>query len=195
MTKPARSALALLLVLSPALVGCATSDPAEPAGSAMASESMAMDDSMSDGAMTDDAMESDEAMDAMEPDAMSDEAMDDSMSDGAMADDAMMADHGAWIDQATYEADPATYHAAGDVVLYFSATWCPTCKETVANLDRDGVPAGLTVVRIDYDDNAALKKKYGITYQHTFVQVDADGNQLATFTGTLTGEAIAAETV
>ncbi len=180
MVKPGPSALSLLLVLSPALVGCATTDPSGVTDSVMASEAEdAMDAMAEDGG------------DAMAEDAMAE----DSGADEAMDSDAMMAKHGAWIDQATYEADPASYHAAGDVVLFFSATWCPSCKETVDNLDRDGVPAGLTVVRVDYDENAALKRKHGVTYQHTFVQVDADGEQLARFTGAVDGEAIAAGTV
>lgn len=114
--------------------------------------------------------------------------------DQAMGDEAALATGGAWIDQADYEADKAAYHAAGDVVLFFNATWCPTCKETVKNLDVDGTPAGLTVVGVDYDSNADLKRYYGVTVQHTFVQVDADGEQLAKFTGSTTGEQIASRT-
>ena len=112
----------------------------------------------------------------------------------AMAEDAAMAKEGAWIDQAAYEADPATFHQAGDVVLFFNASWCPTCKATVESLDADGVPAGLTVVSVDYDAANDLRKQYGVTVQHTFVQVDQQGNQLAKFSGAPSGEAIASQT-
>lgn len=98
---------------------------------------------------------------------------------------------GAWIDQATYEADPASYHGSGAVVLFFNASWCPTCKETVGNLDTDGVPAGLTVVDVDFDASPELRRQYGVTVQHTFVQVDSSGEALGKFTGSLTGEEIA----
>ena len=112
----------------------------------------------------------------------------------AMAEDAAMSKEGAWIDQAAYEADAATFHEAGDVVLFFNASWCPTCKATVESLDADGVPAGLTVVSVDYDAATDLKKQYGVTVQHTFVQVDEQGNQLAKFSGAPSGEAIASQT-
>lgn len=102
---------------------------------------------------------------------------------------------GAWVDLAAYEAGPAAYHDTGDVVLFFNADWCPTCQATVASLDADGVPDGLTVVSVDFDDSDALRQRYGVTVQHTYVQVDADGEELATFTGSLTGADIAAATV
>ena len=108
---------------------------------------------------------------------------------------AQTASSGAWIDQATYEANPQRYHDAGNVVLFFNAAWCPTCREAVANLDANGVPAGLTVVSVDYDSASQLKREYGVTVQHTFVQVDSSGAQQTKFTGALTGEQIASKTV
>ncbi len=109
--------------------------------------------------------------------------------------DEAMAAQGAWIDQATYEADPAKYHAAGDVVLFFSAAWCPTCQASVESLDRDGVPAGLTVVKVDFDSQTELKRTHGVTVQHTYVQVDESGTSLAKWTGSVSGEDIAAKAV
>lgn len=105
------------------------------------------------------------------------------------------ATEGAWIDQATYEADKASYHAAGDVVLFFNASWCPTCQQTVRALDEQGAPPGLTVVSVDYDSADALRQQYQVTVQHTFVQVDEAGEQLAKFTGSVTGADIAGQTV
>lgn len=105
------------------------------------------------------------------------------------------ATEGAWIDQAAYEANPQQYHDAGDVVLFFNASWCPTCQETVSNLDAEGVPPGLTVVSVDYDGASELKQEYGVTVQHTFVQVDQSGAEQAKFTGALTGEEISSKTV
>jgi hypothetical protein len=64
----------------------------------------------------------------------------------------------------------------------------------VESLDADGVPAGLTVVSVDYDAATDLRKQYGVTVQHTFVQVDPAGNEVAKFTGAPTGEAIASQT-
>ena len=138
-------------------------------------------------------MEMEPSASAMEKEP-SESAMAKDPSESAMAEDAAMAKEGAWIDQAAYEADPATFHEAGDVVLFFNASWCPTCKATVESLDSAGVPAGLTVVSVDYDAATDLKKQYGVTVQHTFVQVDEQGNQLAKFSGAPSGEAIASQT-
>ena len=52
---------------------------------------------------------------------------------------------GAYIDYADYKAGPQAF-AAGDVVLFFNATWCPTCQEAVKNLESADFPDGLTVV-------------------------------------------------
>lgn len=92
---------------------------------------------------------------------------------------------GAYIDYAEFESEPQAY-AAGDVVLFFNATWCPTCQEAVKNLESARFPDGLTVVSVDYDSNLDLRKKYGVTTQHTFVQVTPDGEQVKKFTGSTT---------
>ena len=135
-----------------------------------------------------------------EPAAASESAMEKAPSQSPTAmekegeEDAALAKEGAWIDQAAYEADAATFHESGDVVLFFNASWCPTCKATVKSLDAEGAPAGLTVVSVDYDAATDLRQQYGVTVQHTFVQVDEQGNELAKFTGAASGEAIAAQT-
>lgn len=64
------------------------------------------------------------------------------------------------------------------VVLFFHAPWCPFCKtaDTAFKENMSKIPAGVTVLKTDYDSNDALKTKYGVVYQHTFVQIDAQGN-------------------
>ena len=101
----------------------------------------------------------------------------------------------AYISWADYQADKAAYDAGGDVVLFFAAPWCPTCQRADKNLKGSGVPEGLTVVKADYDSSTALKKQYGVTVQHTFVQVDPSGKALAKFTGSDTAGEIAGKTV
>jgi thiol-disulfide isomerase/thioredoxin len=68
----------------------------------------------------------------------------------------------------------------GSVVLFFNASWCPTCRVAVRNINDslDSIPGDLTILSVDYDDSTDLKRKYGVTYQHTLVKVDKDGNQL-----------------
>jgi len=102
---------------------------------------------------------------------------------------------GQYIDYATYQQDPASYAANGDAVLFFNAGWCPTCRAAAANFETASFPVGLTVVSVDYDDNTALRQQYGVTVQHTFVQVDASGNELAKWTGSTNVDDVASQTV
>lgn len=101
---------------------------------------------------------------------------------------------GVFISYQDYEADPAAY-VDTDVVLFFNATWCPPCKETVDNLQSDpgSIPAGLTIVAVDYDDSMSLRQRYGVTIQHTFVHIDGEGNELGKWAGSMTAAEILSE--
>lgn len=70
-------------------------------------------------------------------------------------------------------------------VLFFHAKWCPTCiaANIAFNNNLDKIPADVVLLKTDYDSEKELKAKYGITYQHTFVLVDAQGNALAKWNG------------
>jgi thiol-disulfide isomerase/thioredoxin len=74
--------------------------------------------------------------------------------------------------------------AQGPTVLFFSASWCPTCRAAMRELESDTKRLGDTVVVVvDYDRAADVKKRYGVTYQHTWVQIDAEGRKLAVWSG------------
>ena len=66
-------------------------------------------------------------------------------------------------------------------VLFFHAAWCPYCREGDAKLSE--LYATQTFVRstykVDYDTATALKKKYGVTQQHTFILINEMGNEIA----------------
>ncbi len=76
-------------------------------------------------------------------------------------------------------------------VLYFYANWCPTCRPADANFKAnvDKIPEDVVVVRVNYDDSDTdeeeeqLADKYGITYQHTFVEIDGDGKEVQKWNG------------
>ena len=82
----------------------------------------------------------------------------------------------------------------GDVVLFFHASWCPYCRAAEADINKNLsiIPDGVHILKTDYDSNTALKQKYGVTYQHTFVQVDAQGNLIKKWSGSETLSAILA---
>lgn len=83
--------------------------------------------------------------------------------------------------------------AGGHVVLFFHAAWCPTCRAANESLTANAIPDGLLVLKTDYDSSTELKKKYGVTSQHTFVQVDAEGNMIKKWLGSGTATEIAAQ--
>ncbi len=85
----------------------------------------------------------------------------------------------------------------GQTVLYFHADWCPICQALEPSIRQhlSSLPAGLTILKVDYDTATALKQRYGITYQHTFVQVDSAGNTMKLWSGSTDAAAIAGELI
>jgi len=69
--------------------------------------------------------------------------------------------------------------ASENTVIFFHANWCPSCRAADAGISGGEIPSGLTILKADFDTQTDLRKKYGVVAQHTFVQVDADGNQVA----------------
>jgi thiol-disulfide isomerase/thioredoxin len=99
---------------------------------------------------------------------------------------------GSYVDYSAYTQDKATYDRSGAVVLFFHASWCPSCRQTEEALTSQAIPDGLTVVKTDFDTSTTLRQKYGVTVQHTFVQVAPDGSELAKWTGSVSPADIAA---
>lgn len=88
----------------------------------------------------------------------------------------------------TYEAyspDKLARAESGDVVLFFHASWCPSCRGLNSDIEANAsaIPEGVSILKVDYDKEAELKKKYGVTYQHTLVQVDKDGTMIKKWSG------------
>ncbi len=78
-------------------------------------------------------------------------------------------------------SDMAIAEATGTKVLFFHAPWCSQCRSIEAGIKEQGVPEGITIIKVDYDTNQALRKKYGVTLQTTFVKVDDQGEQLSKY--------------
>ena len=136
------------------------------------------------------------AAEVAKPEEMESEVADsDEMGSEVAGSEEMESAPGSFITLADYEGAKDTY-AGNDVVLFFNASWCSTCKEARENLEADpsAIPAGLTIVKVDFDDSDELRQKYGVTVQHTFVQIDSDGNELAKWNGSVTADEIASQT-
>ncbi|MDQ2973110.1 MAG: thioredoxin family protein [bacterium] len=118
-----------------------------------------------------------------------DEAMMKKNEAAAMEEDKMAKEGDAMAVKGSYTAyDQAKLANAekGDVVIFFHAGWCPKCKESDKNFSASVTPEGLTLLKVDYDNSTELKQKYGVTMQHTYVQVDKDGNEIKQWNGSYT---------
>lgn len=75
----------------------------------------------------------------------------------------------------------ATADAEGRTILFFHAPWCPQCRSMEADIVAEGVPAGVTIIKVDYDTHQDLRRQYGVTLQTTFVEVDRAGEALQNY--------------
>jgi len=140
-----------------------------------------------------------EAMEQKEKDAMM--KADTTETDSMMKKDetSMMDKSDTMMKAGSYEAyapeKVALASATHDVVLFFRASWCPTCRAVDADIKTNlsKIPESLAILDVNYDNSTALKQKYGVTYQHTFVQVDKDGNLIKKWSGSPTLSALVAE--
>lgn len=118
--------------------------------------------------------------------------------DASMQHDTMMktgdamAAHGSYVSLADYTANTAKY-ADSKRVYFFHASWCPICKsiDQEVTADMSKLPAGVTLIKTDFDSATDLRKQYGVTTQYTFVQVDGNGTQVAKWSATSLSDAVA----
>lgn len=111
--------------------------------------------------------------------------------DSMMKDEAMSS-HGSYVTLADYKKDMSKY-ADSKKVYFFHASWCPICQgiEKEINADMSKLPKGVTFIKTDFDSETDLRKKYGVTTQYTFVQVDNDGNEVMQWSATSLDAAVA----
>jgi uncharacterized protein YxeA len=91
------------------------------------------------------------------------------------------------------EYTPGILVNTGDAkqVLFFYANWCPTCRPADENFKTNSnmIPEDVILIRVNYNDQdtdeqeKGLAQHYGVTYQHTFIQLDKDGNVVAKWNG------------
>lgn len=80
-----------------------------------------------------------------------------------------------------YSADAVATSNADHILLSFSATWCPSCKALDADITKNAnsIPEGVEIYKVDYDTSTELKKKYGITTQHSLIEINKTGEALS----------------
>ncbi len=73
----------------------------------------------------------------------------------------------------------------GDVVIFFHASWCPSCRTLAQNIrdNASDIPENLTILQADYDSEIEMRRQYGVTTQHTLVQVNAQGEMIKKWSG------------
>lgn len=88
---------------------------------------------------------------------------------------------------AKYSEDLLPKDNTTKTLLFFSASWCPTCGALKRDIDRnlDNIPKEMVILDIDFDTATDLKKKYDVRVQHTILQIDEDGNVVKDLSGTL----------
>lgn len=87
-----------------------------------------------------------------------------------------------------YEPQKLLYAHDGKVILFFKADWCASCsvidEKVLSSLEQ--IPSGVYIFKVDFDKEIELRKKYGVTLQHTFVQVDEFGDMIDKWSGGIT---------
>jgi thiol-disulfide isomerase/thioredoxin len=111
---------------------------------------------------------------------------DDSMMISAKTGFYSLEDLGPGVAAFTSEKAAQAMAKAKTVVYFFAATWCPTCQATYKDIKAGykSLPGDFLLVFVDYDKAKDLKKKYGVTYQHTFVRIGPKGEAKKTWSGT-----------
>mgnify|MGYP006308997133 CR=1 FL=1 len=144
-----------------------------------------------------------EEADMAENDEMTDEPMMDETSSADSSNDTMMEDDSGMLDVETeangdvsvspdtsgaylaYDPTAIANSEADTIILSFSATWCPSCRALDADINENlsAIPAGVEIYKVDYDSNVALRQEYGVTTQHTMVEITPDGTELQQWSG------------
>ena len=93
------------------------------------------------------------------------------------------------------EGDPGEYHTYDEsmigkrtyTVIFFTAPWCPSCVQAEQDITqfRSTIPTSVTIMAADYEDTA-LREKYHVDAQHTFILLDASGGEAARWTNSMT---------
>lgn len=80
--------------------------------------------------------------------------------------------------------DPNNLSGTDEKILFFHASWCPSCVAADANFSQETeLAVDSDIYKVDYDSNQALREQYGVNAQHTFILIDENGNQIRRMVG------------
>lgn len=127
----------------------------------------------------------------MEKDSMKKDSMDKDKDHKMDKEDMSMEKNGEYISLDDYNAHKDMYKDT-TTVYFFHANWCPICVgiDNELNSDKSMIPAKTVIVKTDFDSAKDLRKKYGVTAQTSFVQVDKDGNKVNMWTANSAKDAV-----
>lgn len=129
--------------------------------------------------MQDDTMMEDKTSDMEKAPALTEEKMpEETMKNDEMVKEETMVKTGMYSD---YSADKLS--ATDKNVLFFHASWCPACRWADKNFANSEIPENVNLLKVDYDNSADLKEKYGVTMQHTYVLVDSKWEMIKKWSG------------
>lgn len=78
-------------------------------------------------------------------------------------------------------ADDVIASTKATKLLFFHAAWCTQCQQLEKSITSVGVPDGVAIIKVNYDIQNDLRKKYGVTLQTTVVRIDNQGNLVKKF--------------
>lgn len=86
---------------------------------------------------------------------------------------------------APYSAKAFTDASKFKRVLFFASSWCPSSRSADKDITENIklLAADTVIFKTDYDAETALKTKYLVTRQHTFVWVDTNGLLIKKWSG------------
>lgn len=85
----------------------------------------------------------------------------------------------------TTEEAALDYAKVGPTLYFFTAPNCTSCV-TASKDFKDNIkdlPAGMTIITVNFDTAGALKTKYSVNTAHTYVLIDESGKALSTWQG------------
>ena len=72
----------------------------------------------------------------------------------------------------------------GPKILFFHDPANAECHALDTDIQKNGTPYGISIIKVDYETSADLRQKYGITTPATLVKVDDQGELVKTHVAT-----------